>query len=374
MLKNKTKNKTVLYTLVLLLLSVIFSIFASILKIYVLNWKMSDFLLTFLLMLPRVILWIIVGMILYLISYRNFILENKRLLLFSIHLVLSFIFAFIHCVLNYYATNFVLSVFSPGHSWTFDTIIQTYFRYNIIIYWLFLVFFIAARYYTENKKRKEEMLNIQLKTAQLESKLTEAHLQSLKMQIRPHFLFNTLNTINGLMDKNIEEAKRTLNLLSELLRTSLQMTNVQEIQLKEEVEFIKKYVEIQKIRFKDKLGVKYEISEDTLDAAVPILLLQPITENAVTHGIEKIDGQGFIKIVSKTSNNRLVLEVHDNGDFKKNLDEIKNSGGLGLKNTIERLNELYSDKYSIDFKNSEYGGLSVFINIPFKKMLNDKND
>ena len=132
--------------------------------------------------------------------------------------------------------------------------------------------------------------------AQLETRLVEAQLQSLQRQLQPHFLFNTLNTISALMHRDVEAADMMIARLSDLLRISLQMVGVQEISLKEELDFLSKYLEIEQTRFRDRLTVVFDVQPDTLDALVPNLMLQPLVENAIKHGIGPRPSPGTIAI------------------------------------------------------------------------------
>ncbi|MCP4724954.1 MAG: sensor histidine kinase, partial [bacterium] len=222
--------------------------------------------------------------------------------------------------------------------------------------------------YRKYKEREKEAAELALKNSRLETQLAKSQLQALKMQLQPHFLFNTLHTINWLMLKDVEAAASTITLLSDLLRISLEMTDKQEITLKDELEFIQKYIEIQKTRFKDRLNVEIDIQPETLDAAVPTLILQPITENAFAHGISPHERKGIIKIASRKENGTLVMEVHDNGDGIDPDKKTEGPNGIGLSNSRERLRQIYSEKHSFGLKDSSLGGLLVQIEIPYKKL------
>ncbi len=246
-------------------------------------------------------------------------------------------------------------------------IFSTYFRYSLLVYWVLLGFCLAYNYYRENQKRKEEAAELALKTSQLETKLIEAQLQSLKRQLQPHFLFNTLHAINGLIVDNPVEAKKTMALLSDLLRISFEKTDQQENRFKDELDVIGKYLEIQRTRFKDRLNVEMDIHPDTLDALVPTMILQPLTENAIAHGISPYKNAGLLKIAARNDNGELILEVHDSGKGCEVEHEVQNSNGIGISNTIERLKHLYPGQHSFEMKDSPIGGLFVQVKIPFQK-------
>ena len=218
----------------------------------------------------------------------------------------------------------------------------------------------AYRYYQKYRERE-------LAASQLEARLAQSRLQVLKMQLHPHFLFNTLNAISELIYKDAESADHMLTDLSDLLRLSFENLEVQEIPLKQELEFLEKYLEIEQMRFHDRLSVNMQISPDTLDARVPNMILQPLVENAIKHGIAPRSSGGRIDIYAVRSNGHLEIEVSDDGlgvpfGDLENLPE-----GVGLSNTRRRLHHLYGDKHVFGLRAVEKGGLTVSLVIPFKE-------
>jgi len=171
-------------------------------------------------------------------------------------------------------------------------------------------------------------------SARLQVQLTEAKLETLKMQLQPHFLFNTLNAISVLIDDNPEAARQTLAQLSDLLRIALEHSQSQEVSLSREMEFIDHYLRIQQTRYGDRLVIRKQVGPDTLDATVPPMILQPVVENALKHGIDSVPGKGIITITSNRKNGSLVLQVEDSGS---GLSPGSNGRGLGLENTRGRL-------------------------------------
>ena len=230
---------------------------------------------------------------------------------------------------------------------------------SILIYLSVVGIKSAYSYYQKYRERE-------LEASQLETRLAQSRLQVLKMQLHPHFLFNTLNAISELIYKDAESADRMLTDLSDLLRLSFENLEVQEISLKQELEFLEKYLEIEQMRFHDRLSINMEISPDTLDASVPNMILQPLVENAIKHGIAPRMIGGRVDIRAARSNGHLEIKVSDDGlgvpfGDLENLHE-----GVGLSNTRRRLHHLYGDRHRFDLKNLEKGGLGVTLEIPFR--------
>ncbi len=204
----------------------------------------------------------------------------------------------------------------------------------------------------------------ELRTSVLEAQLARAQLHALKVQLHPHFLFNTLNSVSELMHEDVRVAERVITRLSDLLRMTLENIGTQEVSLRDELEFVKGYLEIEQTRFHDRLKVAYELATETLDARVPNLLLQPIVENAVRHGISKISRDGLICIRSERNGDRIMLTVRDNGPGLKSNSPAANFG-IGLSTTRARLEGLYHGNHSLQLNNLAEGGLEVRIDIPY---------
>ncbi len=203
------------------------------------------------------------------------------------------------------------------------------------------------------------------RAVQLQARLTEAKLDALKMQMQPHFLFNTLNAITVLVDDNPSAAKGMISGLSELLRLSLDNVGTQEVPLRRELEFLDHYLHILQTRYGDRLSVKREIAEGTLDAAVPYLLLQPVVENALKHGIDTLPGPGTITISSRREDGNLVMRVEDAGPGRRSAGVA--GVGIGLSNTGARLGQLYGGSHSVVMAATPDGrGTSVTLTIPYR--------
>ncbi len=234
------------------------------------------------------------------------------------------------------------------------------FHSNFLTYGAIVGIIYALDYY--RKYREHE-----LKSAQLESRLVQAQLQALKMQLHPHFLFNTLHAISALIHKDVEIADRMIARLSDLLRLTLENAGVQEVPLKQELEFLERYLEIEQTRFHDRLAVRMNISPETLDALVPNLILQPLVENAVRHGIARRAAAGTIAISAQRDNGWLLLQVQDNGPGIPANQQHALTEGIGLTNTKARLQQLYGSRYRFTLENSDAGGLVVSLVIPFRE-------
>ena len=216
----------------------------------------------------------------------------------------------------------------------------------------------AFNFYKELRERE-------LKASQLQAQLAQAQLQALKMQLHPHFLFNTLHTISMLNLKDPKAANRMITRLSDLLRMALDNVGAQEVSLKQELAFLERYLEIEQIRFQDRLTVKMEIDPQTLDARVPNLILQPIVENAIRHGIAAQEQDGRIELCAHRLNGSLELKVRDNGPGLSAEASTHLNSGIGLTNTRKRLDQLYGAQGRVELSNASGGGLEVAITLPW---------
>lgn len=227
---------------------------------------------------------------------------------------------------------------------------------NLLTYGAIIGIFYAFNYY--RKYREHE-----LRASQLAAKLSQAQLQALKMQLHPHFLFNTLHAISTLIHKDVEAADRMIARLSELLRLALENAGVQEVPLKQEIEFLERYLDIERTRFSDRLTVQMNIAPETLDVLVPNLILQPLVENAVRHGIAPRSAPGTIAISAQREYGRLLMSVRDNG---AGLSSEQHNEGVGLMNTRARLQQLYGEQQRFEIGNHPEGGLVVRLAIPIQ--------
>jgi LytS/YehU family sensor histidine kinase len=217
----------------------------------------------------------------------------------------------------------------------------------------------AIAYYHETEERK-------LKEAQLETRLMEAQLKTLQAQLHPHFLFNTLHAISTLIHRDPEAADRMISRLSDLLRITFDRSSEAKITVKEEIEFLQKYLDIEQTRFPDRLVVRVDIDPEVLDAEVPQMILQPLVENAIKHGIAPRSEPGFLQVLAGRAEERLWMEVRDNGSglHGRTLKALRT--GVGLSNTRARLEYLYGPQHRLEFSDRN-GGLTVRVEIPFRR-------
>jgi two-component system LytT family sensor kinase len=197
--------------------------------------------------------------------------------------------------------------------------------------------------------------------AQLERRLTEARLEALRLQLHPHFLFNTLNAISAFVEVDPERARRMIARLGELLRRTLDGGAAAELPLSRELDLLVPYLEIQRIRFGDRLSIELDVLDGAGDALIPALMLQPLVENAVEHGVKRTVDGARVRLSAKRSGDRLRLEIADNGPGPTG-----GGAGVGLANTLARLSELYGDAHSFELRPVATGGTIVTIELPFK--------
>jgi len=204
------------------------------------------------------------------------------------------------------------------------------------------------------------------RTLQLETQLAKAHLETLRSQLQPHFLFNTLHSISALMMTDVRSADKMMTRLSDLLRMSLDNGGRQLTILQQEMEFVNAYLEIEKIRFADRLKIHVDIAPEVLDAEVPSLLLQPLVENAIRHGVARLSRQGEIHIAAKADSESLQIRIRDNGPGLEQGNVQVVGTHLGLKTTRERLRTLYGNQQTLEVRNVPGGGVEVSVRIPFR--------
>jgi sensor histidine kinase YesM len=263
----------------------------------------------------------------------------------------------------------------------FPTLMQTFvttfaflliigFHSGVMTYWSLLGVQYGISYYRNYQERKQEALRLELRASELQSQLVRAHLGVLKMQLQPHFLFNTLNAIMVLVrQQKSKEAEETLAHLSDLLRCVLEDVEAQEVPLRRELQYLQLYLSIQQVRFQDRLLVEISADPAILDAAVPQMVLQPIVENAILHGIGKSSSAGRIKISAVRVNNTLELRVQDDGPGFPSAGFLEKhfstSHGIGLANTRERLQQLHGEEARLTAENSQPTGALVTILLPY---------
>ncbi|MGA8762052.1 MAG: histidine kinase [Candidatus Sulfotelmatobacter sp.] len=212
---------------------------------------------------------------------------------------------------------------------------------------------------------RERLARQQTETARLNEQLSKAQLDALRRQIEPHFLFNTLNAIAGLVREKRNEAAVTMIAgLSDFLRRVVEDSGRQQVPLGEELEFARKYLDIQKVRFAERLQFTVDVPEDLFPAQVPSLILQPMVENAVKHGIAKRVQGGAIRITAFRCDGSLTLNVYNDGPSLP-AGWAKAHSGIGMSNVRTRLQSLYGDAFQLNMRNHDPGGVEVSLSVPF---------
>jgi two-component system LytT family sensor kinase len=287
--------------------------------------------------------------------------RGSRTLSFLVHLPTSILLSSIQLLI----AEIVVQSLSPERLQLYEAFRATertfvvYFHINLLTYWAILGIGYGREYYRKFRERE-------VRAAQLRTQLTQAQLQSLKMQLHPHFLFNTFNTISSLMHKNVDDADRVLARLGDLLRYSLHNVGVQEVTLREEIDFLQRYLEIEQTRFEDRLRVKISVEPEVLDCKVPNLILQPLVENAIRYAVAPRAGGGCIEISARQVIGSLKISVRDDGPGLPEGYNIPAHEGVGLRNSRERLEQLYGENHRFILSNKSPKGLEVAIVIPLR--------
>ena len=287
--------------------------------------------------------------------------RGTRTISLLVHVPSSLILSTFHLVI----AEIVVQSFSPEPLHLFEAFraIQltfvVYYHINVLTYWAILGVGYGRQYYRKFRDRE-------IRAAQLEAQLTQAQLQALKMQLHPHFLFNTFNTISSLMHRNVDAADGVLARLGDLLRYSLHNVGVQEVTLREELDFLQRYLEIEQTRFEDRLRVKISVDPDVLDFMVPNLILQPLVENAVRYAVATRASGGCIEITAKEVLGQLRLSVVDDGPGLPQGYDLPANEGIGLRTSRERLQQLYGDEQRFTLSNRSPMGLAVTIIMPIR--------
>ena len=240
--------------------------------------------------------------------------------------------------------------------------LNTYFafyQYNVLTYAVIVGVAVAVDTYRRSRTNE-------LRTAQLKTRLAGAELQALRMQVHPHFLFNTLHAVSALVHRNPDAADRMINRLSEMFRLSLESSGSQEVSVENELETLKPYLEIMDMRFDDRLKVIIDFPEETRRAMVPDLILQPLLENAIRHGIAPRPEGGTVTVRGRREGDRLLIEIADDGPGFQGESTERLRNGLGLSNTKERLALLYGKNHEFRLGRGDKGGALVVMDIPFQ--------
>ena len=240
---------------------------------------------------------------------------------------------------------------------------RLWFMNEFIVFVAVLAAGFARNYFLRYRARREEAINLKAQAAQLQAQLAGARLAALRNQLNPHFLFNTLHAISALVERDPRGVRRMIARLSELLRTTLDEADEPEVPLYREITFIERYLEVMQIRFQGRLEVSIDVDPALRNAPVPNLILQPLVENAIKHGVSRIVGAGSIQLAARREHERLVLSVRDNGPGPGARGTAE---GFGLRNTRERLQQLYGAEQSLTLQAAPGGGALAAVSLPLR--------
>jgi two-component system LytT family sensor kinase len=288
---------------------------------------------------------------------RRFPLESSRLASrLTVHLAVAIFVAFLHpslqAILVWLIRGFsdpLMLIVSRLRHEAFWICTQ-----GFVVYWVMLL--ASHTIHVQSRLRAQE-----LRASRLEAQLAQAQLSALKMQLHPHFLFNTLHSISALLHEDVEAADRMVARLGDFLRLTLDNSENQEVTLEQELEFLRCYLDIEMTRFQDRLRVEFDVGPGTLGALTPNLILQPLVENAIRHGIAHRIEPGCVEIRSERQGDKLRIEVRDDGPGF-----ASNTPGIGLTNTRARLQRLYGSGYVLQLNNGTQNGAVVILEIPFR--------
>jgi len=298
---------------------------------------------------PRWGLWALFAPLVIGIAHKYPLRRRNAGRIVALHVLCGSIVSLIHLVLFVLIFHGLrLSIAERGSlSDTLQFAFPLDFHVGVAVYFLIIL----LKQYGESEQR----------VARLQAELTQAQLQALKMQLHPHFLFNTLNSISSYLRIDVEIADEMIGRLGDFLRLTLQNPGKQEIVLEKELEFLKLYLGIEQLRFQDRLRLEFEIDPDALSVLVPNLILQPLVENAVRHGVAAQPGVGEIRITANRVESELRIQIQDNGaGFSQQITE-----GIGISTTRDRLRQMYGAEGRLTFANQSGGGAVVNLTIPF---------
>ena len=308
--------------------------------------------------MPDAVIWALLTPIPVLLARRFPIPGDKTSHNVVLHLVIAAVVAVLHTTFDT-AQNALWwrsDGESPALGPLFLAIVSHTFHLNILLYLAIVGITLYLKHLKSLRERERQ-------TSELRARLSEVRLEALRTQLRPHFLFNALHTVSGLMETDPAAGRRVVRQLGELLRAGLSSSTEQEIPLRKELELAQAYLGIEQVRFQDRLQATIEADQEALDCAVPAFILQPLVENAVRHGVAPKTEGGTVSIVAGCGDGRLTLEVRDDGvGLEGPASELQE--GIGLSNTRARLRELYPDRHRFELEEPEGGGLAITVTIP----------
>lgn len=307
--------------------------------------------------------WIPATFVVLSLGRRLLVERGKLLRVLPLHLVACVLISVLHSAFATFVNQTTQPFGPPRVPRTFLEMFVgravSQFHLDLLIYATVLGLSYAVSYYVQYRERE-------FRASQLENQLAQAQLQTLKMQLQPHFLFNTLNGIAGLVrDSKNKAAVEMLAGLSDLLRYTLESAGKQEVPLKEELEFLELYLDIQQMRFSDRMHVEMQIDPEAFDALVPNLILQPLVENAIRHGISQRAASGLVGVTANRVDDTLRIRIYDDGVGLGRADGRVE--GVGLSNTRARLAQLYGDRQRFSITERDGGGTEAELIIPFAR-------
>jgi sensor histidine kinase YesM len=301
-------------------------------------------------------LWALVTPLILWLARRYRIDRNNWHKKVAFHIALSVVLSSVLIIIH-----FVLYMVIVGRTnritpyWAFDYFYPNLDRW-LLVYWFIFLMSHASNYYQSYREGE-------LKASRLKAQLAQSQLEALKMQVHPHFLFNTLHSISALLSKDTEAARKMITRLGDFLRLTLESGGANEVTLRQELEFLNGYLEIERIRFQDRLTTKIEVDPTVLNVHVPNLILQPIVENALRHAIARTNS-GTVEVSAIPRNGSVRIEVRDNGPGLEPMIATRGTRGVGLANTRARLAGLYGSAAKFELRNRPSGGLTVMLEVP----------
>ncbi|KAB2877917.1 hypothetical protein F9K33_15100 [bacterium] len=287
-----------------------------------------------------------------------------------LHLLITVVYGVAHTLLMTISRVWLYAKFDLGTYYFGEPYYRFLMEYHkqFLVYWLILATVYTIDYYLKTREREKMGAELKLKTAQLQSELMTAQVRSLKGQLQPHFLFNTLNMISSFMYDDVKKADKMMAQLSSMLRVLLDTSELPKVSLKHELDFLNMYLDIMRARFEDKLEVTIHSDASLQDALVPNLILQPLVENAIKHNDYENSDTTKIQVRIFKNGPFMIMSVSDNGPGFNGKTEMILGKGVGLSNTKERLFRMYEQNHRMDFSKPTDGGLQVTIQIPFEIM------
>jgi two-component sensor histidine kinase len=287
----------------------------------------------------------------------------------AIHLGFGFLIAGFHEVVTssiYYGilqTRGEFDFTDPKYrDWAYHALLPAIFT-RTMEYWVLMGVLVALDGARLRRAEHEQLLR-------MKNELQATQLNALKKQMQPHFLFNTLNTVSALMDEHIGDARKVLSRLGQLLRITLDQSRADKVALEQEIDYVRSYLDIESIRFRDRLHVRYDVPAELLKAQVPGLVLQPLVENAIKHGTDDAHATVEISVSARRFDGRLALEVADNGKGCRDVHKAMSNGGIGLRNVRERLRLLYGDDGRLALASEGGTGFSATVSLPIDFSIN----